>query len=209
MASWSAWYSEYNNFIYIISMIYRPIKPFVINQYFGENKACIPTKGGPVITCNGLNPPYGYKSLYGPKGHLGLDLRAYHGQEVYCALEGEVYRVDTSKRSGLDVRIISNMNGRKIRCIYEHLLGYQPQVGDVIPTGALIGWANNTGYSSGNHLHFQVEELKSGKWIPIDPLSIMDKVFAPDLQPILARMSETLAKMFDTLADIIRSRKNK
>ena len=144
---------------------HRPVNPFRINQSFGDNQACV-NDDKKVIYCDGENPPEGYRSLYGSQGHKGLDLRAGHGQRVYASAGGVVCGIDTNPKSGLDVRIQSIFNGRTYRHIYEHLLGYQPQKGDEVKTGELIGWADNTGYSSGNHLHFQLEEWKDGKWTP-------------------------------------------
>jgi len=192
--------------------IYQPVTPFHINQKFGENKACVSLDGKHTfITCNGLNPPKGFKSVYGANGHLGLDLRAGHGQEVYCALSGFVYFIDTHARSGLDVRVESMLGGRKIRHIYEHLMGYQPKKGDYVFTGELIGWANNTGWSSGDHLHFQVEEFIDGKWIPIDPLSLMEPTFARKIllqKSLIKYMKEVVALLSDRLADLLRKKRS-
>lgn len=191
-----------------MSLIYQPIKPFILTQKFGENRACVDEHKN-VITCNGEYPPEGFVSLYGPQGHKGVDLRARHGQEVYCAQGGVVYKIDTNPKSGLDVRVESEIGGRKIRHIYEHLLGYQPKVGDVLETGQLIGWADNTGYSSGDHLHFEVLEEIDGEWVHIDPMSIMYPKFAKDvlaLKNTLKYVAEQVALISDRIADLLRSR---
>lgn len=181
---------------------YQPVSPFVINQKFGENNACV-NDNLQVITCDGNNPPQGYRSIYGQKGHLGLDLKIYRGQEVYCARDGEVCFIDTNPKSGLDVRIKSIINGIEYVHIYEHLLGYQPSVGDKLKTGQLIGWADNTGYSSGDHLHFQLEKNK----IPIDPLSVMSNIFAKDIlrmENTLKYLMEQVALLADRIGDFLR-----
>lgn len=188
--------------------LYQPVSPFFINQEFGVNRACV-NNVNKVITCDGDNPPYGFKSLYGPEGHLGLDLKAYHGQEVYCAQEGDVYKIDTNIRSGLDVRIESIVGGRMLRHIYEHLLGYQAKVGDRVLTGQLIGWADNTGYSSGDHVHFQVEELIDGEWRPIDPLPLMENRFAKTqlgINNTLKYLIEQVALLTDRVGSFLRQR---
>lgn len=186
-------------------ILFQPLKPFIINQRFGENQSCVDlATGKKVITCNGYNPPKGYRSLYGSKGHLGLDLRAYHGQPVYCSQTGVVYAIDTEPKSGLDVRVESQINGKKYHHIYEHLLGHQPKVGDTVIVGDLIGWANNTGYSSGNHLHFQVEEFRNGKWVHIDPLPIMEDSFALVQRGLIKQIKELTAKIAEWVADQMR-----
>lgn len=185
-------------------ILYQPVKPFILGQKFGENKACIKLDHtGGVIVCDGNNPPPGYTSVYGPGGHTGIDLGVYHGQEVYCAQAGRVIEIDTEKKSGLDVRIISVIDGETVVHIYEHLLGYQVQVGSLVKTGQLIGWADNTGWSSGDHLHFQVE--KNG--IPIDPLPLMEAIFAKDILKVtnaISYIKEQIAFVMDRIADLLR-----
>lgn len=189
-------------------VIFRPIKPFYINQKFGENKICVSLDGtNKIINCDGLNPPSGYKSLYGPKGHLGIDLRSSRGQEVRAAQRGKVYSIDTNPKSGLDVRIEHEEAGLKFRTIYEHLLGYQSEVGDEVVTGQCIGWADNTGYSSGDHLHFQMEVWNGKKWVPVDPLEYMDEKYAIDVMAInnkLKYAKELVALLMDNLAFKLR-----
>lgn len=187
--------------------LYQPVKPFVLNQYFGENKACVTTDGtSKVILCDGLKPPTGYRSLYGPRGHLAIDLATGHGQPVYCACEGKVVAIDTNPKSGLDVRVVSEFQGKIYRHIYEHLLGYQPKVNDIIKTGDLIGWADNTGYSSGDHLHFQVEEWKNGAWVAIDPIPVMFEKFALEVS-VIRQLKEIVALLAEKVADMMRKTK--
>ena len=128
---------------------------------------------------------------------------------MYCIQKGVVNQIDTNPKSGLDVRIISNINDRKFKHIYEHLLGYQCKIGDIIETGQLVGWADNTGYSSGDHLHLQVEELIDGIWIPIDPLPLMSDMFAKDVlfyNNKLKYLFEQVALLTDKFASYLRSR---
>lgn len=191
-------------------VLFQPVSPWHINQSFGANDACV-TKDGTkkVIVCDGNNPPAGYKSLYGAKGHLGLDLRAKHGQEVYAARDGVVYKIDTDPKSGLDIRIESEDGDLKFRCIYEHLMGYQPKVGDKVTTGQLIGWADNTGYSSGDHLHFQFEIWNGKSWIPTDPMPYMENVFAKDFLAKYNKVKyliEQVAILADKFADYLRKK---
>jgi murein DD-endopeptidase MepM/ murein hydrolase activator NlpD len=187
-------------------LFHWPVNPVIINQKFGENKACVDLNNQ-VITCDGFNPPAGYKSLYGSRGHLGLDLGISHGQEVYNAQKGMVSFIDTNPKSGLDVRVVSVINGVEYKCIYEHLLGYQARVGDILETGQLIGWADNTGYSSGDHLHFQIEKDVNNVWIAIDPLPLMSNMFAKDVlytNKKLKYISEQLAVLLDKISEFLR-----
>lgn len=184
--------------------LFQPVKPFVLNQGFGENQACVHIKDKYVITCDGNNPPEGFKSLYGPGGHKGLDLRAYHGQPVYASCAGIVEFIDTNPKSGLDVKIVSEVDGKKYRHIYEHLLGYQVKVGEKVGVGALIGWADNTGYSAGDHLHYQLELWDGKKWVAIDPIPLMDTMFALQFAGYWRQMKELTAIVADLVADFAR-----
>lgn len=182
--------------------IYQPVKPFILNQRFGENRACV-NDALKVIECNGSLPPAGYRSLYGPEGHKGIDLRTYHGQEVYCARDGEVVSIDTNPKTGLDVRVKSYDLGNVYLHIYEHLMGYSPKIGDKIKTGQLIGWADNTGYSSGDHLHFEMKE----NGVSVDPLKYMQNVYAKDIYYIsdkIGWLKEQVALLADNLGDLLR-----
>ena len=184
--------------------IYRPLSPFVLTQGFGENKACVDIETGKnVITCDGNNPPSGYRSLYGNDGHKGIDLIANHGQPVYCVADGTVSYIDTKEKSGLDVRVESQFDGVLHRHIYEHLMGYQPMVGDKIMCGDLIGWAGKTGYASGDHLHFQLEKGLGIHGVAIDPLPFMCTTFAPFVK-LYPAIRAVLAGILEKWSDIFR-----
>lgn len=187
-----------------MKLIFKPVDPFVVTQPFGANRVCISTDGlKTVITCDGKNPPVGYKSIYGSKGHGGIDLATRHGQEVYAAQSGVVYHIDTDPRSGLDIRIESHEQGIRFRHIYEHLMGYQPKIGDKITVGQLIGWADNTGYSSGDHLHFQLEIWNGKEWVKSDPMLYMENITAVEglrMQNKILYLKELLARLLEALA---------
>jgi len=187
----------------------KPIHPFIIVQKFGENKACVSLDGkNTVVYCDGNNPPEGYQSIYGPTGHKGIDLKASHGQQVYAARGGKVEYIDTQPRSGLDVRIVSDIDGVPHMHIYEHLLGHNVKVGDVVKVGDCIGWADNTGYSSGNHLHFELRKWTPDGWIPVDPLPLFSEIFAPNIT-VVKGLVEQLARAIESIVDILRSKGRK
>lgn len=181
---------------------FQPLKPFIVNQYFGENKVCV-NDDLKILNCDGKNPPTGYRSLYGEKGHTGLDLLAARGQEIYCAQRGTVKFIDTNPKSGLDVRIESVINGEVYLHIYEHLLGYVHPVGTFVETGEILGWADNTGYSSGDHLHFEIR--KNGE--AFDPIPLLADAFAKDILAInhtLKYLTEQIALLADRIGDYLR-----
>jgi len=148
-------------------ILHRPLNRWQINQKYGENTVCYNlSKEGEYIWCDGYNPPTGYKSIYGDAGHKGIDLQATMWTPVFAAQRGNVYFIDKNEKSGYDVRIESTEDGLTLRHIYEHLAKWNVEKGDWVETGQHIGWVGTTGYSTGPHLHFQVEDEYDNKLNP-------------------------------------------
>lgn len=190
-----------------MKLIYQPLKVMFVTQKFGNNGVCVNNTTGALIGCDGYNPPEGFRSLYGDRGHLGVDLAAGSRVRAFCAQIGVVYDIDTNEKSGLDVRIESEVNGRKFRHIYEHLSRVDVEVGDVIETGQQIGIPGMTGYATGEHLHFQVEEFIQGQWTPIDPMTVMVTVPATKVLAInntLIYATEAVSKLADDIARFLK-----
>lgn len=175
--------------------LYLPVKPFVITQRFGENKGCIDNATSTrVIACDGHNPPKGYRSVYSMMdGHNGLDCYVKHGQPVYAAREGRVLRVETEEALGLGVVLLhgpwrdEHGHERYYKTRYWHLKGMEVREGDLVATGSLLGYADNTGFSAGDHLHFDLKECDmsggtlnrdNGYFGAIDPKPHLTYIFA-------------------------------
>ncbi len=198
-------------------IFYWPVSPHTIAQYFGENKGCVDLEtNSKVIACDGNNPPPGYKSVYSQmKGHSGLDIPAMSWQQCYAAREGTVIEKETEPARGLGIGILHGPYfGRYFKTRYWHLAAIDVDLGEKVNTGAFIGYCDNTGYSSGNHLHFEVKETDqygntlnndNGYFGAIDPMPMMDTVFARDIST-LRSMIERLAVLVDQLADKLRRR---
>jgi murein DD-endopeptidase MepM/ murein hydrolase activator NlpD len=115
-----------------------------------------PTDYGEVLQPFGANPEL--YSQYGLPGHEGLDIRAPHGANVYACAEGEVYLVEDGRLGhnyGCQVRI-RHAGGYKT--IYAHLERALVQVGEQVKARQLIGRADSSGNSSGNHLHLTLKK---------------------------------------------------
>ena len=148
----------------------QPVEPFIINQAFGEDKACY----NGFKTISKLQDdicPVGYESLYtraGMKGHNALDLRASTGQEVYATHNGYVDEIQTEEARGLGIGIVSDSkeffletaSEEYYKTRYWHLKGFKVNKGDYVTVGQLIAYADNTGYSSGSHLHFELKPIR-------------------------------------------------
>ena len=95
--------------------------------------------------------------------HAGIDLaETPRPGPVVAALAGVVSETPTTLKGGNTVTID---HGAGLTTIYMHLASRTVQVGDRTWAGRQLGIEGNTGNSSGDHLHFQVEI--NGQ--PVDP----------------------------------------
>lgn len=155
--------------------LYSPVKPFSINQKFGQN-------------------PQIY-AQFNMKGHNGLDLMSVHGQPVYAAHDGIAYW-ETDSNQGEGVVIFTTQQydykgGQAYwKTVYWHLADYGAEphykspvldwaqknrnVGMPVKRGDLVGFADNTGFSSGDHLHFGLKPVKTAVGGPISPEDATD-----------------------------------
>lgn len=166
--------------------LFYPVKPWVVNYGFGVNEA--------------------YYSQFGIKGHNGIDINTFRGQPVYAAHDGEVTYagVDTDEGYGVVLRTLDQRDydggTAHMKTIYWHLLpNIQVKVGAKIKAGTLLGYADSTGISSGDHLHFALKPVAQGEnyWSwenveqnngykgAIDPAPYFNKCFAQDSQFVL------------------------
>jgi hypothetical protein len=154
--------------------LYYPLKPHIVNQYFGTNDACIENNSLPIsqrrITSKLGNICLpGYIELYpllGMKGHTGIDLYAFHGQTLYyCGPPGTVQELQTEIERGLGIGIITKnkFDFEGLNCQaklrFWHLKTITVKLGDEIKVGDIIGYCDSTGLSSGNHLHFELKPV--------------------------------------------------
>lgn len=105
----------------------------------------------------GNNPAY--YGQFGLPGHEGLDFKALHGTEIYACATGTVKLVaKNSGNYGTQVRIShTDEQGRPYETIYAHLLDTTITEGSTVVGGQLIGHADNTGNSHGDHLHLTLK----------------------------------------------------
>lgn len=129
--------------------MYYPVKPVGVNQIFG-------------------NPDPKYFQ-FGLKGHNGIDFRAFHGQRVFASHDGIAYvQVDSSEGHGVVVLSEQTFDYGEIQAyyatIYWHLMADIPLVeGQRVKAGDLIGYADSTGFSTGDHLHFGLKPKVIGE----------------------------------------------
>ena len=121
--------------------------------------------GESVVTGNGefTHPCPGYNSISSTFGwrsfdssfHKGVDFAASTGTPIYAAASGTVVIAGYSGSAGNWV-VISHGGGLTTK--YMHMVS-TPLVspGQSVSAGQNIGYVGTTGYSTGPHLHFQVE----------------------------------------------------
>lgn len=97
----------------------------------------------------------GYISCYyGSGGHRGMDIAAPYGTEIYAALPGKVVVSGWYYSYGKCV-VLDHGNG--VRTLYAHCSSLNVAVGQKVGQGEVVGLVGSTGYSTGNHLHFEVQ----------------------------------------------------
>lgn len=90
---------------------------------------------------------------YGKGGHMGVDLRAPYGTPIMAAAGGTVTLAAVYRNYGNCV-IIDHGNG--VSTLYAHASSLCVRAGDKVSAGDVIALVGSTGYSTGNHLHFEV-----------------------------------------------------
>ncbi len=85
--------------------------------------------------------------------HGALDLAGYYGTPIYVADAGEVVEAGWDGSYGYYV-LVQHQVGCCTR--YAHLSAIETEVGATLYQGQEIGLMGSTGYSTGNHLHFEV-----------------------------------------------------
>lgn len=176
--------------------IFYPVKPASITQYFGANPAMY------------ADPKYG-----GIRGHNGVDFRALHGQPIYATHPGICYpEIDDHGGNGVVIRSDQSYdyNGQQVyfKTIYWHLTDSNAVVktGQHVKAGDLIGYADNTGASTGDHLHFGLKpqawnesdwtwyntEQTNGFLGAIDPQPFWNGYCAEDAQKVIMIMQKLI-----------------
>lgn len=137
--------------------IFRVIKTNLSTQGFYDNKLPI------------------YKQV-GMLYHGGWDWLAKDAEPIYfdCSIEGFVLNTEIDKNGGLGVNIITENEDGIFKHRYWHLKNFNVKAGDRVESGDLIGYADNTGYSTATHLHRDAKEMiktPNGNYQIKDPLN--------------------------------------
>ena len=145
-----------------------PLKYISINQSFGQNATDVYKKAG-------------------MPGHNGIDFYSTHGTPIYSAHDGWAqYQISGDRGQGVVVitdQEYEDENGKPSlwKTVYWHMVDFtrEPQYKSPIAdktgfvkvkTGDLLGYADNTGNSTGSHLHFELKRVGGsfGLWYNLD-----------------------------------------
>lgn len=162
--------------------LYRCIKTAHLTQAFGENRPCVKLNEAgeairPFVVVNAVDDktcPVGaftkFYTLLGMDGHNGRDWAAWHGEPIYfdvtgkdiIPLEGTCWtEIDADGGRGLNVVFQDPDTKEWFQRKYWHLLDWNVHDGQIVKSGDLLGRADNTGASSGDHVHDGFKPLNS------------------------------------------------
>lgn len=106
---------------------------------------CWPVPGYYTVTCS-----------YG-NGHNGMDIGAPHGTPIVASRSGTVMVANGSDEWGDSWGYyVSIYHDSTYSTLYAHMSSVAVSAGQWVNKGDVIGYVGNTGYSFGNHLHFEV-----------------------------------------------------
>lgn len=128
---------------------------YPVTQRFGENPAAY--------------------AQFGMKGHNGIDYGLTTGTPVLAATDGVAQVLSDPPGFGTYVEI----TGAQYKTVYAHLKSASVTSGQSVRAGQQIGLSNNTGNSSGPHLHFGAKPINpdktNGYFGAIDPAPLFNQ----------------------------------
>ena len=129
----------------------------------------IPLK--PANASQGFGNPHPMYTALGLKGHNGIDYYATDGQIIRASHKGVVTFAgeDGSAGLGIVIRTLEQFDYNGQMCYYKTIYWHLQQnsflvkPGDIVQIGQPIARADNTGMSTGTHLHFGLKPLYQGE----------------------------------------------
>lgn len=103
-------------------------------------------------------PAGGYISCYfgdtdpGGRPHYAMDIAISAGTPIYASNDGSVVSATWHSSYGNYI-LLDHGNGKST--LYAHCSGLAVSSGQSVSKGQVIGYVGSTGYSTGNHLHFE------------------------------------------------------
>src|SRR3990167_49479 len=176
--------------------LFLPVKPYTLNQGFGLNPALY--------------------AQFGINGHNGLDLATARGQIVRASHDGLVTFSGDDGSGGWGV-VLRTLDKREylnteayFKTIYWHFIPIIPvKAGQMVKAGDVIGYADSTGFSTGDHLHWGLKPVAQGEndwtWANIEqnngyhgaigPIPYLSKLYGGGFRGFLAILDSIRAKL--------------
>jgi len=139
------------------------MKAFEAQLKFILNKNSIPQKGSGIfawpvpsryVTQYFGNTKFARSGAYSGRGHNGMDFRAPVGTRVNAVLSGTVQDINIKVAKSCQYgKWVLIKHGNGLTTLYAHLSNISVDKGDVVVAGQRIGYAGETGYAFGPHLH--------------------------------------------------------
>lgn len=102
--------------------------------------------------------------------HTGLDIASPQNTKIYAAYDGEVIKSEYNEINGNYIVIKHSDN---LKTTYNHCNKLLVNKGDKVKKSEVIALVGETGYATGNHLHFEV--ILNGKYI--NPIYVLNYDF--------------------------------
>lgn len=103
--------------------------------------------------------------------HGGIDIAASKGTPVGAARSGEIVESKTGSGTRSYGNYVKIKHDNGYYSLYAHLDSRKVQVGDYVTEGDEIGTVGDTGFASGDHLHFEVRNAQNEK---INPAAMLE-----------------------------------
>lgn len=108
---------------------------------------------------------FGQQESFRNHGHSGIDFSMDRGEPIRTMKEGIIRVADYGNTNAGKTVFVKWEDGKT--AIYGHLNDFAVKNGQHVQPGDLLGHAGNTGFSTGNHLHFGLKE--GGRFIDPTP----------------------------------------
>ena len=121
----------------------------------------VPVQGAALTDCFGTPRRWGY--------HHGIDYGVAEGTPVRAPMGGKVVYAALSPVGYGNLVVIEN-HGYQV--LLAHNKSFVVHVGDIVTAGQVVAYSDNTGNSTGPHLHFEVRRVSKRGAVSVDPATV-------------------------------------
>jgi hypothetical protein len=121
---------------------------------------------------------FGQHESFRTHGHTGIDFAMQKGEPIRSIKEGVVRIHDYGNVNAGKTVFVKWEDGKT--AIYGHLNDFTVKNGQHVSPGDLLGHAGNTGFSTGNHLHFGLKSSDNAEFL--DPSPYIDQIQGMNLK---------------------------